>query len=109
MSPSLEAVESIYINAQLSLNDMLAACPSQTEHDQIMTEYVCARQNYFACINKTFHDDDPVLVTLVTQARASAKELEHIDKQLGDIAKVIAIMTTAVKYGSQIVAKIVTL
>jgi len=109
MSPSLEAVESIYINAQINLADMLAACPTQTERDQVMTEYVCTRQNYYACINKTFHDDDPTLANLVTQAKASAKEIENIEKQLGDITKVIATLATAVKYGSEIVGKIITL
>jgi hypothetical protein len=109
MSPALQAVEAVYFTAQQKLNDMLAACPDQASRDQIMTQYVNARQNYFACINKTFHDDDPALATLVDQENASAKELSAIDAQLGDIAKVIDTITKGVTCGAQIVQKIIAL
>lgn len=109
MSPALEAVEAIYFNAQTNLNEMLAACHTDEERTVIRTQYVQARHNYFACINKAFHDDDPQLEIEVAQAKAVAEELKEINKQLGDITKVITTMTTAVTYGAAIVAKIITL
>ncbi|MGI4854928.1 MAG: hypothetical protein ACRYF4_12895 [Janthinobacterium lividum] len=109
MSPALEAVEAIYFNAQARLNDMLAACHSEEERIAIRTQYVLTRHNYFVCINKTFHDDDPALQADVALANAVALELKAIDAQLGDITKVINTMTTAVAYGAKIVTKIMVL
>lgn len=109
MSPALEAVEAIYFNAQTKLNNMLAACHTEEERNTIRTQYVLTRHNYFACINKAFHDDDPALEADVALANAVALELKAIDAQLGDITRVINTMTTAVTYGAKIVTKIITL
>jgi hypothetical protein len=109
MGDALAAVESIYFTLQDNLNDALAACPDQASRDAVMTKYVVARQNYWQCINKGFHDDDPVVRDLVVQAKAACADLKTIDDHLGDIAKVINIVTKAVTIGSQIAAKVITL
>jgi hypothetical protein len=109
MGDALAAVENIYFTFQDNLNDALAACPDQARRDAVMTKYVAARQNYWQCINKGFHDDDPAVQALVVQAKAACADLETIDAHLGDIAKVIDIVTKAVTVGSQIASKVITL
>ena len=109
MGDALAAVESIYFTFQDNLNNALLACPDQASRDAVMTKYVAARQNYWQCINKGFHDDDPVVRDLVVQAKASCEDLKAIDDHLVDIAKVIDIVTKAVTIGSQIAAKVITL
>jgi hypothetical protein len=109
MGDALAAVESLYFTFQDNLNDALAACPDQASRDAVMTKYVAARQNYWQCINKGFHDDDPVVRDLVVQAKAACEDLKTIGDHLGDIAKVINIVTKAVTIGSQIAAKVITL
>ena len=109
MSPALTVEEALYFQAQLKLNEMLAACQSQAERDQVMAAYVQLRHNYFLCIDRTFHDDDPELVALVTQAEKSVSEIQKIEEHLGDIAKVINVLTTAVTYGAKIASKVITL
>ena len=107
MSPAESAVKDIYFNAQRNLNMMLAACPSDIERAEIKLQYTQARHNYNVSTNKAFHDGDPVLQDLVAKANTTADELKNIEKQLGDIGKVISIITTGVTYGSQIIAKII--
>jgi hypothetical protein len=109
MGDALAAVESIYFTFQDNLNDALAACPDQPSRDAVMTKYVAARQNYWQCINKGFHDDDPAVRDLVVQAKAACTDMTTIDAHLGDIAKVIDIVTKAVTISSQIAAKVITL
>jgi hypothetical protein len=109
MGDALAALEGIYFAFQDNLNDALAACPDQASRDVVMSKYVAARQNYWQCINKGFHDDDPALRALVVQAKAACAALETMDEQLGDVAKVIDIVTKAVTIGSQIAAKVITL
>jgi len=109
MGDALAAVENIYFTFQDNLNDALAACPDQASRDAVMTKYVAARQNYWQCINKGFHDDDPAVQALVVQAKAACADLETIDAHLGDIAKVIDIVTKAVTVGSQIASKVIAL
>lgn len=109
MSDALFALERIYFAFQQSLTSMLAACPDQATRDQVMTQYVLARTNYFNCVNKAFHDDDPSVVALVTQAKTVALDLTNINKDLGDIAKVISYATQAVAVGAQIAGKVIAL
>ncbi len=104
----LEAVEAIYANMQDKLNDMLAACKTKAERADILEKFVAARHNYDDCVNQQFHGNDPVLATLVDKANKSAAEIRTINVHLGNIAKVINIVTTAVDYGSQIVKKIIS-
>jgi hypothetical protein len=109
MGDALTVVESIYFTFQDNLTELLAACPDQATRDAVLTKYVAARQNYWQCINRVFHDDDPVVRDLVVQAKAACVDLKTIDDHLGDIAKVIDIVTKAVTIGSQIAAKVITL
>jgi|HubBroStandDraft_6_1064221.scaffolds.fasta_scaffold397240_2 hypothetical protein len=109
MGDALTVVESIYFTFQDNLDEVLAACPDQATRDAVLTKYVAARQNYWQCINRVFHDDDPAVRDLVVQAKAACADLETIDAHLGDIAKVIDIVTKAVTIGSQIAAKVITL
>ena len=109
MSDALSAVQALYFTMQANLNVMLAACPTQVERDQVMTQYVAARQNYWACINKSFHDDDPALQALVDQANDVNTTLTNINDELGDITKVINDLTRAVTIGTNIATKIIAL
>jgi hypothetical protein len=109
MSDALDAVEGIYFNAQTNLAPILAGCQTQDQRDQVMTQYVATRQNYWTCINKSFHDDDPALQALVTQANTVAGQLSSIANGLGDITKVIGYLTQGVALGAKIAAKVVTL
>jgi uncharacterized protein YukE len=109
MSAALAAVKAIYENSQQKLNIMLAACrPDQVaQHDEIVRQYLQALENYQACINQIFHENDPALVALENKANACADQIKHIESQLGDIAKVVNIITQGAQYGSKIVGAIV--
>jgi HEAT repeat protein len=109
MSEAVTALQNIYFAIQQNISAMLAACQTQAQRDELMSKYVAARQNYWQAINKVFHDDDPAVKTLVTQANDAAKTLTAISTNLGDIATVLNDITKAVTLGSQIVAKVVAL
>jgi hypothetical protein len=109
MGDALGTLESIYFSFQANLEDMLAACKTQADRDAIMSQYVAARQNYWQCIDRTFHNDDPAVQSLVAEAKVDIAQLNTIDNSLGDIAKVINIATEVVTVGSKIAAKVITL
>lgn len=109
MGGALGAVETLYFSLQTRLADMLDAARTDADRDTIKSQYVLARQNYWQCVNKTFHEDDPALQALVTQAKTVADEVTHIDNQLNDITKVIAVVKQAVSIGSQIASKVISL
>jgi hypothetical protein len=109
MGGALGAVESLYFSLQAKLADMLDAAKTDADRETIQSQYVLARQNYWQCINKVFHEDDPALQALVTQANAVANEVKHIDKQLTDITTIITVVKQAVSIGTQIASKVITL
>ncbi len=100
MGPSLQALEDQYMLLSQNLSMILAACPTQTERDQVMTQYVTARRNYWNSIQKVFHDDDPKVVVLVQEMQTEQKKIQYATNHLNNIAKVIDIITDAVNVGS---------
>ena len=109
MGDALSTLEGIYMSLQASLNDMLMACPTQADRDKVMSLYVAARENYWNCIKKAFHEDDPALQALVVEGKADIDAITKICDSLGDITKVIERITHAVTVGSEIAAKVIAL
>jgi hypothetical protein len=109
MGDALSTVEGIYTSLQASLDDMLMACPTQADRDTVMSKYVAARENYWNCIKKAFHDDDPALQALVAEGKTDIDAIKNINDSLGDITKVIDTITHAVTVGSQFAAKLIAL
>ncbi|MGD0548848.1 MAG: hypothetical protein ABR991_13685 [Terracidiphilus sp.] len=66
-----------------------------------------ARQNYWACVNKAFHDDDPQVVSLITQIDAANQELSNAVQQTGNITATINDITNVVTLGAQLAAKVI--
>jgi len=107
MGPSLQSLEDQYMLLTQQLSTLLDACTTQAQRDQVMTEYTTARRNYWSGIQKTFHDDDPQIVSLVQKMQAEQKQIKEVTNHLNDIAKVIDIITDAVNVGTALAAKAV--
>ena len=100
MGPSLQALEDQYMLLTQNLSMILAACPTQTERDQVRTQYVTARRNYWNSIQKVFHDDDPQIVGLVQEMQTEQKKIQDATNHLNNISRVIDIITQAVSVGT---------
>jgi len=109
MGDALSTLEGIYTSLQASLDDMLMACPTQADRDIVMSKYVAARENYWNCIKKAFHDDDPAVQALVAEGKEDIDAIKKINESLGNITKVIDTITNAVTVGSKIAAKVIAL
>jgi len=77
------------------------------QRDALSTQYVQARQNYWACVNKAFHDDDPQVVSLTAELAAANQQLSKAVKEMGDITTVLRNITSVVTLGSQLAAKVI--
>ena len=109
MSPSLEALENLYFLLRGSLTTLQAHGATPDQLDQLRTQIVAARTNYWTALNKILHDDDPQVRNLTSQLNSAQISLEATIKHLNDVAKVLDAITKAVDIGSQIVAKAVSL
>lgn len=106
MSPAQLAVRDIYYSAEEKQSIMLLAARSDEERTAIQQEVHRTQLNWNRVQNQAFHDSDPALDSLVTQANAAVDALQHIDEHIGDIAKVLAALTQGVAYGTEIVTRI---
>ncbi|MHB1865535.1 MAG: hypothetical protein ACYCPS_05275 [Candidatus Saccharimonadales bacterium] len=104
MGNALLALQNQYIFLTQNLSMILAACSRQEQRDAIQSQYVASRRNYFNCINKIFHDDDPAVTNLVSKMQSEQTTLTNMMNGLNDIAKVIDGITQAVKIGAQLVS-----
>lgn len=105
MGPSLQSLEDQYMLLTQNLSMVLAACPTQTEHNQVMTQYVASRRNYWNSIQKIFHDDDPQVASLVQEMHDEEQKIKDATKHLDNIAKVIDVITDAVNIGTALAGK----
>jgi hypothetical protein len=106
MGNALQSLETQYFFLTQNLPVLIAACTTQDQRDTVNTQYVTARRNYWGCINAIFHDDDPTVTKLVTEMRSAQDELQNAVQKLDNISKVIGVIATAVKVGTDL-AKLV--
>jgi hypothetical protein len=69
---------------------------------------VQARQNYWACVNHAFHDDDPQVLSLTNQIDAANQQLSDAVQQMEDITVTINDITNVVTLGVQLASKVIT-
>jgi hypothetical protein len=109
MQDPLQQLETTYFTLQSQINPLSRACQTQEQRDALSGQYVIARQNYWACVNKAFHDDDPQVVSLTGQIGTANQELSKAVQQIGDIAKTITDITNVVTLGEQLASKVITI
>lgn len=109
MNPSLEALENLYFLLRSSLTTLQAQGATPDQLDQLRTQIVRARTNYWTAINSILHDDDPEVRDLTSQLNSAQLSLDASIKHLNDVAKVLDAITKAVDIGSQIVEKAISL
>lgn len=109
MNPSLAVLEKQYFFLQGSLPDLMSQGATPEQLDAMRAAIVQSRKNYWKAINGVLHDDDPEVASLVSQMNTAQLNLEAGLKNLGNVAKVLNVITKAVDIGSQIAAKVATL
>jgi capsule polysaccharide export protein KpsE/RkpR len=108
MQSALQELETTYFTLQSQINMLSPACQTEAQRDTLSAQYVKARQNYWACVNKAFHDDDPQVVSLTTQIDAANQQLANSVQQLGNITKTITDITNLVTLGGQLASMVIT-
>jgi uncharacterized protein involved in exopolysaccharide biosynthesis len=108
MQSPLQELEATYFTLQSQINTLSQSCQTQEQRDTLSAQYVKARQNYWACVNKAFHDDDPQVVSLTSQIDAANQQLSKDVQQMGDITKTINTIAGAVTLGGQLASKVIT-
>ncbi len=108
MQSQLQELETTYFTLQSQINMLSVACQTQEQRDALSTQYVKARENYWACVNKAFHDDDPQVAKLTDQIHAANQQIAGYVQQAGDIAKIINDVTNVVTLGTQLASMVIT-
>ncbi len=109
MNPSVQALENLYFLLRGSLTTLQANGGTPDQLDQLRTQIVIARTNYWTAINSILHDDDPEVRDLTSQLNTAQLSLEATIKNLNDVAKVLDAITKAVDIGTQLVEKAISL
>ncbi len=109
MNPSVQALENLYFLLRGSLTTLQANGATPDQLDQLRTQIVIARTNYWTAINSILHDDDPQVRDLTSQLNTAQLSLEATIKHLNDVAKVLDAITKAVDIGTQLVEKAISL
>jgi len=102
MGAARNSLEAQYIFLTQHLVATLAACQNDDQRNQIRTQYVISRRNYWNAINQVFHDDDPAIEQMVGQMKLAQDSLQKMTQDLADVARVITAITTAVKIGTEL-------
>jgi hypothetical protein len=108
MGDALASLEAQYIFLTNHLDDYLDACKSDAaskvdaDQDSVRSNYVTSRKNYWGCIKKIFHDDDPEVVAAVEQVKSAQTALEDSLDNLEEVATVLNTIGQAVKVGGEL-------
>jgi hypothetical protein len=107
MQDAMAALELNYITIQDQVNMLSLNC-DQTERDALNSRLVAARSAYWSCVNKAFHDDDPQVAALTTQLKQQTQAIEDAVQDMGDIAKVLDQITTAVNTAAKLATLVIS-
>jgi len=107
MQDPMSVLEQNYIAIQDQVNMLSLNC-DQAERDALNTQLVAARSAYWSCVNKAFHDDDPQVVALTTQLKQQTQSITDAVQNMGDIAKVLDQITTAVNTAAKLAALVIS-
>lgn len=106
MTAALQSLQTQYSWFEENLPNLLTACEGDSaKMDSINSQYGACEANYLNCVNDRFNDNDPQIQSLVTQMKQQQTTLSKIDVQLSNIASAISTITTAVKIGASLAAK----
>ncbi|HUN84143.1 MAG TPA: hypothetical protein VMU48_07180 [Terracidiphilus sp.] len=109
MQDALSALETSYFTLQAQIAELSAACQTPDQINALMSKYVAIRANYWSCINKAFHDDDPSVTSLVAKLNAANTNLKSAVEQMGDMNKVLDFITQAVTLGTSLATKVISI
>lgn len=106
MTAALQSLQDQFTWFAKNLPELLDACDDDTtDEDSINSQYAACHANYLNCVNDTFNSDDLQVQALVAQMKQQQTALTDTNNHLGDIAGVITTITTAVKVGVSLAAK----
>jgi hypothetical protein len=107
MQSALQAIESTYFTLQSQVDTLSEACQTQQQRDALSAQYVLARQNYWACVNKAFHDDDPQVMSLTSLIDSANQQISNDVQEMDDITKTLTDITNVVTTGAQLASKVI--
>ena len=102
MSQSVAVLERQYIFLQGCLSDVMSQDATPEQLDLLRSAIAQSRSNYYKAINATLQDDDPQVASLVSQMNMAQLNLEAGVKNLGNVSKILDVITKAVEIGSQL-------
>src|SRR5579884_11657 len=107
MQDAMAALEQNYVTIQDQVNILALNC-DQGQRNTLNTQLVAARNAYWSCVNKAFHDDDPQVSALTANLKQQAKAIADAVENMGDIAKVLDQITTAVNTAAKLSALVIS-
>ncbi len=105
MNDALKALEDQYFTVRGSLSALMAQGATPAQLDDLRTQIVMSRNNYWTAINKVLHDDDPQVAALTSQMNGEQLTLQASIDHLADVARILDVITRAVNIGTQLAAK----
>lgn len=109
MNDALAALEKQYFFLNDSLSDLIDKGATEDELNSMRAAVVQSRTNYWRCISRILHNDDPAVKELTTRLNLQEIELEHAVKTMSGVAQILNVVTEAVSIGSQLAALAIAL
>ncbi|MBS1815038.1 MAG: hypothetical protein JSS87_09215 [Acidobacteria bacterium] len=108
MNQSLQALEDQYFLLRGSLDTFKQQGATPEQIEQLRSQIVRSRANYWKAIDSIFHDDDPEVSNLILQLNTEQETLTASIHHLENIAEVLNAVNKAVDIGSQLVSKAIS-
>jgi hypothetical protein len=102
-SLSFKALKDQYFLLDRNFNKLFAACATAAQQNELPRDYVNSRDNFWEARNRIFSDNDPLVQKLSSELKDSTDQITDMLQKLQDIAKVLNLITAAVRLGSSLI------
>ncbi len=101
-SQSFKNLKDQYFLLDRNFNKLFAAC-NAAQQDQLRRDYVNSRDNFWEARNRVFAENDPLVKTLNKELKDSTDLINGMLSNLKNIAKILNLITGAVRLGSSLI------
>jgi|GEM_PF-2870113 len=103
-SPTLAQIQSLYFYLDQNFDDLYSLCQSNAQRTALRSDYISARDTFYATVNKIIVDSDPLIASESNQLQVLTDKINNSELGLETISTVLQYIADAVQLATKLAA-----
>lgn len=100
---SFKSLKDQYFLLDRNFNKLFAACTTAAQRDELRSDYVNSRDNFWEARKRIFAENEPLVKQLNKELQDTKDQIDKMLQNLKNIPQVLKVITAAVRLGSSLI------